>query len=459
MIRFILAIILSIITVFAPKAQPAPACVVAVADLVASLAQAEAGPRCLDIPAGVYSVAPAAGTFLNATADNLEIRGAGVGKTIIQTTGVPLTGGLNIIQLHGANQRIHDLTIQIGAGYSGAYGVYGISIYDEATYPLIERVEVSGGYTPNGSAGAGVALYRTWGHAAQYATVRDCWLHDMPTSAVVVNSSNNIFTHNRLERIGASTLAHGFYAQGGYNLYDGNTVVQASGYSFHGYKQVPRIDASGDIYRDNISLNPGAGHLIIQGLPADPTNTDLPSGARLTRYATITGNLFRNTPGHVSDGLLTTEPATITDNTFEDAGRIGGAILNAQAATSIVRGNRIVMRVAGSYGIFAYPGVLVEGNTLDSTGGLVVGINASGATVLSNRVVMASGTALTAGAVNTLVSGNDLTVLGSGVVIGMPWLSAGVVLRDNILSAPGGAKYYSIPSGNPPPQLDRNIQR
>ena len=117
------------------------------------------------------------------------------------------------------------------------------------------------------------------------------------------------------------------------------------------------------------------------------------------------------------------------------------------------------MRVAASYGIFAGPGVQVEGNTLDSTGSLLVGINASGATVTNNRVVMASGTALTAGANNTLVQSNDLTVLGSGVVIGMPWLSGGVVLRDNILSAPGGATYSAIPGGNPPPQLDRNLLR
>lgn len=454
---FLAALIISILIL--PVQQPTPVCVIAGSDLAASLADAESGPRCLEIPAGVWSISPAGGSYLNATVDNLEIRGAGVGRTIISTQGVTLTAEMQVIRLHGANQKIHDLTIALATSYSGAYGVYGISIYDEATGSTVEDVEVSGGYTPNGSAGAGVALYRTWGHAAQFTTVRGVWLHDMPTSGVVVNSSNNVFLHNRLERVGASTLAHGFYAQGGYNLYEGNFVSAASGYSFHGYKQVPRMDGSGDIYRDNVSLNPGAGHLIIQGLPPDATNTDLPSGARLTRYATVVGNLFRNTPGHISDGLLTVEPATIEGNTFEDAGKVGGAILNANAPGAIVSNNRIIMRNAASYGIFAGVGVVVEGNTLDSTGGLLVGINASGATVTNNRVLMASGTALSAGYVNTTVSGNDLTVLGSGTLIGMPWLSAGVVIRDNVLSAPAGAKYYSIPSGNPPPQMDRNITR
>lgn len=411
--RLILAIIYVIL--LAPVVQTPPACLFATSDLVADLALAQAGPRCLDIPAGVYTISSAAGSYLNATADQLEIRGAGIGKTILQTQGVTLTNNLQILMLHGVHQRIHDLTIQIGAGYSGAYAITGISIYDEATGATIERVEISGGYTPNGSNGAGMSTYRTWNHAAQYVTIRDSWLHDMPTSAIVVNSSNNLFLHNRIERVGASGLAHGFYSQGGYNLYDGNTIDHASGWSFHGHKAVPNIDSSGDRFVNNMSIDPGMGHVVVNSLP-NASNPALPIGVALDRYATISNNTFRNTLGRRSMGVWANGvPTVISGNTLEDVFQSAGGGWIDDNAGSIIEGN-----------ILSTSGIAPDGAINQNA----INVSGVGALVTNNRITLGSpGGGIRVSGARHRITNNALVMGGSS--------GAGLILTGDALSVVG----------------------
>ena len=367
----ILAIILKIL--IAPVQQSTLACVTATSDLVASMADAQAGPRCLDIPAGVYSIGAAtSGAWLNATVDNLEIKGAGAGKTILQITQpLTLTQDFVVLRLFGVNQHVHDLTVQLGTGHTGTGSIGGIVIYGSggiaafagrAERAEIDHVEITGGYSANGSGGYAIGTYRlsTDKAAAQWNTIQDNWIHDSPSTGIGVNSNNNLLLHNRIERVGASPLAHGFYAQGGYNVYDGNYVSGASGYSFHGWKHVPSIDASGDRYVNNTSIDPGVGHMVINGIVGN-----------LTRNVVIAGNLFRNTGGRFASGVAVDQisGAIISNNIFEDVLKAGSATIDTgpNAGGAIISGNRLAATIPANGGgnIRLLSPALVEGNVID----------------------------------------------------------------------------------------------
>lgn len=453
MIRLILAILFILI---APVAQPAPACVVATADLVTSLGIAQAGPRCLDIPAGVYSVGAAtSGAWLNATADNLEIRGAGEGKTILQvTTPLTLTAEFAVVRLFGIGQHVHDLTINLGSGHHGTGNLDGISIYGNggqgsfvgrAERALIERVEVTGGYSADGSGGFGIGTYRTYDHqaGAQWNVIRDNWIHDSPATGIGVNSNNNLLLHNLIQRVGTNALSHGFYAQGGYNVYDGNTVENATGYSFHGWKKVPSLDSSGDRYVNNISLNPGAGHMIVSGLPG------------LGRSVVISNNIFRMTDVRGVVGLTTDAPASISENVFEDVATPSGATITVNGAGSVVSNNLLTSAQLGGNGIATASASTTTDNTISGAGYLTgISAAASGAVLRGNRMTMSragsSGVSVNANAVR--IEDNDVT----GLTCMKVYNTLQVIIRDNVLTCTGRA--IDMPADSVA-TLDRNILR
>ncbi len=458
------AIVLTLlIALLVPSQQGAPACVVSSSDVAASLVTAQADPsHCLDIPAGVYSVGAATnGAWLNATADNLEIKGAGEGKTILSITQpLTLTADLAVIRLFGVGQRVHDLTLNLGTGHSGSGSLGGISVYGSggigsfvgrAERAQIDHIEITGGYSANGSGGYGIGTFRGWDYqgGAQWNTIDDNWIHDTPATGIGVNSSYNIIAHNRLERVGASTLAHGFYAQGGYNLYDGNYVANASGYSFHGYKHVPNLDSSGDRFVNNTSIDPGQGHLIVDSI----------NGATgpLNRSAVVSGNVFRNTGAHASIGLTIAAPAIVSDNTFEDVAQSGQSAISVTGANgSIIEGNRITSATLGSYAIYVGNASTAQDNAIEGSGYLV-GININGAAIIrGNRITMgrAGATGITVSSANARIEDNDVTMI-SGVCVGFTSSWAGVIVRDNVLA---GAKWIVMPDTTQA-ILDRNILR
>lgn len=417
MIRFICAIILSII-VLLPEQQFLPTCVISDgSNIPADLAAAQTGPRCMEIAAGTFTIAPTSGAWLNVTADTMNIHGAGIGKTIIQTTGVTLTSNLTLIQLHGAYQRVSDLTIQIGTGYSGTGSLAAINAYTESTYPTIERVEVSGGYN-----GGAITTYRSWTAAAQYATIRDCHIHDSPTHGMIVNSSYNMILHNRIERVGNGPLLHGMYIQGGYNLIDGNYVVNASGYSFHAWKKVSNIDASGDRYINNTSIDPGSGHIVVSGL------------GTLTRNVTITGNIFRAT--HPTLGVSTDVPALISGNTFEDVASVSGGVIgvNAGAVGSVVSVNtiRYTQSLLSGIGLRVDAAAQISNNTLDMPG---LGY---GAWLMKPGIIF---------------SGNRISGGLYGWQKAVSLYSTGVIVSENVIDMPFGTGI----SGTPPTRATDNL--
>lgn len=427
--KLILAIIYVIL--LAPLQQPAGCVVSSGTNIPADLATAEAGSRCLEIPAGTYAISPAGGEWLNVTADGMEIRGSGIGKTIIQTQGVTLTASLYLIQLHGKNQHVHDLTIQIGTGYSGSSEVGGVRAYVEAEHSLIERVEVSGGYSGNGSNGFGIGTSRLFStnQAAQYVTIRDCYVHDSPTTGIGINSSNNLILHNHIKNVGTSSLQHGLYAQGGDNIYDGNIVENVSGYAYHGWKKVPSLDGSGDRVVNNTFRGYG-GAVIVSGMP-NAANPSLPIGANLTRDVTIAHNRFIG-PGLVNVGV----PALISGNVLE------GARIEVAAGGD---GSRVLGNQIGGFTLQGLPAIkidapaLIQANTIDMNGYTTgMAINGNASQIRDNRITRtAAGTADWMIAIN--LNANDLDVSGNYIslngaqLLGVGTAPAGLRLHDNVL--------------------------
>lgn len=325
---FIAALLFSIIflPLLASSAQTlnSDGCVVAsdYADVPSALTASQATPaRCLRIPAGEYVASLTSGNWAAMTADHLDVRGAGEGLTTIRLTdGITLTNNLYLFRLLGVDQHLSDLTIRIGVGYHGTYEIGGVSVYDSASQATIDHIEVIGGYSGNGANGNSIATYRPWSTASgdQYTRILNCYIHDSPATGIVVNSNHNTIGNTRIERVGVTTLQHGFYIQGGYNLFDHNTVIQASGYNYHAWQKVQRLDGSGNVFRNNISVDPGFQHMIVSGLVSDGVNPAIPVGKPLTRSVIITGNIFRNTGSLQRVGLLTDVPALIESNIFED---------------------------------------------------------------------------------------------------------------------------------------------
>jgi hypothetical protein len=428
------ALILSIIVAFAPQTQTMPACVSSDgSNIPADLATAQVGSRCLEIPQGTYTISPTSGEWLNVIADGMELRGAGMGKTIIQTTGITLTSSLYLIQLRGKNQHVSDLTIQIGSGYTGNYEIGGVRAYVEAEHSLIERVEVSGGYSGNGSNGFGIGTSRLFStnQAAQHVTIRDCYVHDSPTTGIGINSSNNLILHNRIKNVGTTGLHHGFYAQGGGNLYEGNVIENASGYSFHGHKQVPSLDGSGDRYIGNLSLNPGTGHIVINST-TNGSNPLVPTGAALTRNATISDNTFRNTAGKRSGGIWCNGVAcSISGNSLEDTFVTNGAGWIEDSGGSIITGNLLTTSGTAPDGAVNYSLIRVTGT--------------AGATVANNKLTNAHyGRGIVASGARHSITGNTVLQVGTPQTDALLLSGDMLLVTGNRLESTGGGYTVAV---------------
>lgn len=383
----IAAIIIGIL-LLAPAQQDTFGCAVASSNIAAALTSA---PTCLDIPAGVYDIPSTINT-------GASIHGAGIGKTILRATGATY-----IFKLIGNRQTISDLSLTAPVTATSGIAVTG------GMSSTLERIEVSGAFTA-----AGLETYQSAAAPVQWGTIRDCFIHDLLGNGLLIDSSRNLITGNRIERVGTTGLYHGIYMQGGDNRIVGNTIMSASGYSLHNWDYVPNLDGTGNVYEGNLSINPGLGHMVIGGV---------------TRQTTIAGNTFRNTNGSQSGGIDARAPVIVQANTFEDVTREGYAIIGiSQAASgSVVSNNRITTKLAqpgygARFGILLDAPALVSGNTIDMASlpwGIVVRVPRG--QIIGNRVTSTVGYAWQMGikvdAPDTIVSQN-LVDLPLGVAIG-----------------------------------------
>lgn len=409
-----IAILIILLPLILGGAQTAPGgCTVAGSDLAAAVASATV---CLEIPAGDYTLSGSGGVLLQTSAPNLDIGGAGIGQTVIHVTGgVALTQDLIALRLLGAGQRVHDLTIAFGTGYAGPWGTGGISVYTPAERVTIERVEITGGYSGDGARGYGIATYQPYNvqGGAQYVTVRDSWIHDGGTSGMVINSSNNTIDNNHVAGVGTNGLSHGLYMQGGYNLVEDNTIEGVTGWSIHGYKQVPNIDASGDRYIGNTSINPGLGHVIVNG--------------PLTRSATIAQNVFRNTAGRRNTNAVWCNgvPCLIQGNTLEDVFVTTGAGWIDDSGGSVIEGNTLTTTGTPPDGPINFAGIrtigtgaVISNNTLTLNLGAGIAVMGNDAIVQSNQIrVSGSAIGLTLRGDGGVIQSNRITSTGSGAAL------------------------------------------
>lgn len=462
---FIAALIISIIVFLSPPQQASTGCVVSAGvDIPADLATAQAGSRCLELPAGVFTVQP--GVLLG-TADSLRIFGQGIGRTILQLPDdLVVSAPTYALRLTGAQQRVSDLTIRGGTNASGAASVAGISIYSPATGTRVQRVEVIGLYGGNTAGAAGIDLYQPWNvdNGVQATLVEDCYIHDGPNmTGVVVNSNGNTLRNNRIADVGNTFSRHGLYMQGGYNLIDGNTIERVGGYSLHAWQKVQSIDGSGNVYSHNLSIDPGFQHMIASGMLSNGTNPAIPNGKPLTRNVTISANLFRNTGGHQSAGINSDVPAIITGNTFEDVAQVGSENIKVLGAGSIVSGNRLSSSVRAGYAISVNAAATISENTIEGLYGTGITVNVPGVMLRGNRLTLAGipsvqgANGIATNGQNVIVDGNIITMTGPSTCIATS--GALPIFRGNILEPRGGSWTYTIGGVNVTAPLGSDVVR
>jgi len=276
-------------------------CYTATEDLKESLNIAQRNNSCMVIPAGDYYIDFNSGSYLHVNKDEFEIHGAGVGKTILHTIPRQLNSNIYIVDFHGYNQKIDNLTIDMSVDYtspiSKSFSTGAIEINHEATYTTVDHIEIYGGYSASLSGGFGIGTYRVWNedNGNQYATISNNYIHQLHGSCIGIPSNHNLIKNNTLIDCGDNRLQHGFYAQGGYNRYENNVVIRAAGYSFHGWKQTPSLDTSGDQWINNTSIDPKEGHLVVSGI-TNVNNPNFPKDGFMCREVTIIGNTFVGKP-------------------------------------------------------------------------------------------------------------------------------------------------------------------
>lgn len=162
-------------------------------------------------------------------------------------------------------------------------------------------------------------------NGAQRALVENFNIHDITGgSAVVVNSLANTFRNGTIKHVGTSSLHHGFYVQGGRNVFDDIWIEGVTGYSLHQYPaHTGIIDSSGNLYRAIKSIDPGVHHVEAVSEYDDSsngTNPYYPAGLGLTRFTTFDQCLFKNTTARADNfgGLDISGPVIFTNNTLED---------------------------------------------------------------------------------------------------------------------------------------------
>lgn len=180
----------------------------------------------------------------------------------------------------------------------------------------------------------------------QYALVEDNYIHDsFKATGMGINSSNNILRGNKIVNVGSTGTQHGFYMQGGYNLYKDNTVDGIAGYCFHLHKQVATIDGSGDIIDGNKCYDSSV-FATIDGV-SNVSNPEFASGVWLNRYTTFTNNLCKRRAGSLNSGTgcaLAGGAVNVflDSNTFEDPQYNNSTPMIYVGSGSLVSNTRII---------------------------------------------------------------------------------------------------------------------
>lgn len=294
-------------------------------------------------------------------------------------------------------------------------------------------------------------------HVFERVHVHDCY----QAHGIGVSAGAMVVRDCRIEHVGASSLQHGMYIQGGGCRIENNVIIGSGGYNIHAHKQFVDNDASGDVYVGNISLNPTIAHMVTNRVGATGINGEMPitgTGSSLNRFTTITGNVFRNTGQWQSGGIGLKGPTVaFVGNTLEDICNTdgGGWIDNPDGdGTQCIIANNVFKWTNPGTNATNYTGVrtlggIVEGNYFDvGDADNVVCIRAlSGSVIRGNRAVYRSGATggrfLVVASSNTLVEGNSVETANTGIDL---WTLGGTanVIRNNYFRCSAGAASVSL---------------
>lgn len=188
-----------------------------------------------------------------------------------------------------------------------------------------------------------------YAQAEQRVLIDRCWFHDAPQSCgIVLNSSYNIVGNCKFERVGTDVTEHAIYNQGGHNQFLNNYFEGIRGYSIHSHKQVANVDGSGDVVSGNQFKNCQSVSVYYSTLN-NTSNPEIPTGYPLTRYVTISNNVFNWTNPTITaplNAISVACPAVISNNVIEDYySSTGGGIISATADSNVITGNQIIKTV------------------------------------------------------------------------------------------------------------------
>ncbi len=317
----------------------------------------------------------------------------------------------------------------------------------------------------------------------QRILVDNNYIHDcFACSGIILNSGGSLVRGNKIVNVGLNNFQHGIYVQSGNNRIVHNWIEGVSGYGIHGHKAVPQEDSSGDVYDGNTIVNYGRQCIIVDSIASasgpDGVNPEVPAGASLDRYATITNNTCRILKGAGSTNIIqgigvqigarNTAGAggvLIVNNTLEDAcgttpscvwistgsfpnaavsgnhlrvltGGAGGQTgINSNGGTDVsVMGNMIENWSIAGAALYLASNTTAIGNTIVGAGGPMVAINGNNVVLCNNTIVQTGTAGIQAHAPSTGVQicGNNLTGPPGSAVLDLGQMAGSI--HDNSIA-------------------------
>lgn len=268
----------------------------------------------------------------------------------------------------------------------------------------------------------------SWGN--QWVWIEDCLIRDFRAGSGLQITSNYAVIRNTVVRnCGHNTQDHGAYVEAGGLLLDGCYFEGNSGYNLHFHMQAPNLDSSMNRIVNCVSVNPGAGHFVIDTTPADGSNPQLPNGTPGGRQFLMQGCVFRKTPALVSTGLeigvvINGVPGVISNCLFEDT--CTGTWLDASATPHcVIAGNHFNALNAAGTMIQAGTANVISGNVFTFPQGNGIGVATDDVIIQGNT--LASGGA---GALALSLAGSNIKVLGNQIVTQNTCLQLADTVRD-----------------------------
>ena len=150
------------------------------------------GSNAVFIPAGTYLITDTYGPVFAVSADNVEIFGAGVGKTILALpSSLHLDGNYTMFTLSGWRQKLHDFSIRGATTISGSGSLVAIAAGYGAFYSTFENIDCYNLSGPGNAGGGCIATIQNY-NQAMYTTTLGTTVTGAGSATVTPGSMNGI---------------------------------------------------------------------------------------------------------------------------------------------------------------------------------------------------------------------------------------------------------------------------